>query len=99
MTYLRSVYSDLGNRVLQPPPRYGALQLVSPPLANRAGSPMLGALRLLGRGARTALRWARQRREARRAQRELLDLDDRLLRDVGLTRADVRSGNITKGRL
>jgi uncharacterized protein YjiS (DUF1127 family) len=83
MTYLRSVPSGLGDEAL-PPPRFGA--------------PVLGAVRSLGHGAQVLLRWARQRSEMRRARRELLDLDDRLLRDIGLTRADVRAGTfIAKG--
>ena len=99
MTYLRSVPSDLGDEAL-PPARFGALQLVRPPMANRASAPVLGAIRSLGRGAQALLRWARQRSEARRSWRELLELDDRLLKDIGLTRADLRSGNfMTKGEV
>ncbi|HYX02529.1 MAG TPA: DUF1127 domain-containing protein [Reyranella sp.] len=37
-------------------------------------------------------RW-RQMLETRRARRHLLQLDDYLLRDIGLTRADVRFGD------
>jgi uncharacterized protein YjiS (DUF1127 family) len=97
MTYVRSIPSDLDDTAFQLP-RYRALKPVDLPLVNRG--PLLGrdATQLLAHGARAVLHYARQRSEARRARRELLELDDRLLRDVGLSRADVRSSNImTKG--
>lgn len=54
----------------------------------RAGRfPRLG--RLAARFGRAAA-WIGRRMEWRRQRRALLNLDDRLLRDVGLTRTDVR---------
>ena len=85
MTYLRSVPSDLTDEALPPIP---------------VGALVLSAVRSLGRGPQALLRRAQQRSEMRRARSELLELDDRLLRDIGLTRADVHSGNLTtKGEL
>jgi uncharacterized protein YjiS (DUF1127 family) len=58
----------------------------------RPTSPSLPALRVrgeLGRALGAALAAARQRREYARQRRALQHLDDRLLRDIGLSRADV----------
>lgn len=58
----------------------------------RPTSPSLPGLRVrgdLGQSLRSALAATRQRRERARQQRALRRLDDRLLRDIGLTRADV----------
>ena len=97
MTYLRSV--PLEHQALQPL-RYGALQPVRQPPADRAGSPLLGAIAFVARGVRALLRYGRQRSEVRLAQRHLLELDDRLLRDIGLSRHDVRASSfMTKGEL
>ena len=97
MTYLRSV--PLDDRALQPP-RYGALQPLRQLPVERASSPVLGTISLAARGVRALLRYARQRSELRRARRDLLELDDRLLRDIGLSRHDVRASSfMTKGEL
>jgi uncharacterized protein YjiS (DUF1127 family) len=99
MTYLRSLPATLHDYALLPP-RYGAVELVGHPPVDRAGSPVLGAIAFVARGGRALLRYARQRRELRLARRQLLELDDRLLRDMGLSRDDVRSGSfMTKGEL
>ena len=47
----------------------------------------LGRL-LLGR-ARQAIAWLEDRRRMRRAVHELMALDDRMLKDIGVTRADI----------
>ena len=52
-------------------------------------------LHALGRRARSALAWLRDRRDTRRALAALDRLDDHLLRDIGLRRGDldaVRAG-------
>jgi uncharacterized protein YjiS (DUF1127 family) len=48
---------------------------------------------VLSRAARTFRSWG-QAIEARRVQRSLLELDDHIFRDVGLTRDNVRFGDI-----
>jgi uncharacterized protein YjiS (DUF1127 family) len=93
MTLLRSVPSDLDYRASKPR-RYGALMPLHRPQADRVCSPVDGAILFFARGLVAALLWCGQTIEARRAQQHLLELDDRLLRDIGLTRADVRFGNI-----
>jgi uncharacterized protein YjiS (DUF1127 family) len=58
----------------------------------RPTSPGLPGLRVRsdpGRLFRAALAAVRERRDRARGQRALQQLDDRLLRDIGLTRADV----------
>ena len=88
MTYLHSLPAASHDQ---------AFQLVRQPPADRAASPVLA---FVARGVRALLRHSRQRRELRLAQRHLLELDDRLLRDVGLSRDDVRGGSVmTKGEL
>jgi uncharacterized protein YjiS (DUF1127 family) len=62
--------------------------------------PRYGAVAFVARGVRAVLRHSRQMSELRRAQRQLLELDDRLLKDMGLSRDDVRGGSfMTKGEL
>jgi uncharacterized protein YjiS (DUF1127 family) len=61
-------------------------------VTSRPSYPALPGLRLRGdlwRHARAALEAARQRRRLARDRRALQHLDDRLLRDIGLSRADV----------
>ena len=59
-----------------------------PPAAYAIALPWVAARRLawwLGNGADRALLWA----ERARQRRQLAELDDYMLRDIGLTRADV----------
>jgi uncharacterized protein YjiS (DUF1127 family) len=99
MIYLRSLPAVLHDWSLQLP-RFGALQPVYQPPAERAGSPVRSAIAFLARGVGAFQRYCRQRRGMRFAQRHLLELDDRLLRDIGLSRDDVRGGRFTiKGEL
>ncbi|MCC2663854.1 MAG: hypothetical protein K0R41_4360 [Geminicoccaceae bacterium] len=61
-------------------------------VTSRPSYPALPGLRLRGdlwRQARAALEAARQRGRLARDRRALQHLDDRLLRDIGLSRADV----------
>jgi len=61
-------------------------------VTSRPSYPALTGLRLRGdlwRHARAALEAARQRRRLARDRRALQHLDDRLLRDIGLSRADL----------
>src|SRR5262245_28660977 len=95
VTYQRTVPSVPGRSALQPLPRYGALEPLHQPWVGRASSAVLGAILLLARVCGTLLRYWRQTSEARRARQHLLELDDRLLKDIGVTRADVRFGNNT----
>ena len=93
MTFLRSVPSDLDDRASKSA-RHGALMPFHRPQAGRVCSPVVSAILFFTHGLVATLLWCGQTIEARRAQEHLLELDDRLLRDVGLTRADVRFGNI-----
>jgi uncharacterized protein YjiS (DUF1127 family) len=86
MAYLHSVLSAPNHPAFQPP-RYGARM----PLR----LPQVDAIILFARGLAAALlRYGRQANEARRRRTHLLELDDHLFRDVGLSRADLRFGNI-----
>jgi uncharacterized protein YjiS (DUF1127 family) len=61
-------------------------------VTSRPSYPALPGLRLRGdlwRHASAALDAARRRRQLARDRRALQQLDDRLLRDIGLSRADV----------
>jgi uncharacterized protein YjiS (DUF1127 family) len=95
MTFLRSVPSDLDYRAFKPL-RYGALMPLCRRQADRVCAPAVGAILFLARGLVAALLRCGQAIEARRVRQHLLELDDHLLRDVGLTRADVRFGNIAE---
>jgi uncharacterized protein YjiS (DUF1127 family) len=81
MIHLRSLPSHLDIRAFQPP-RYDAPH-VRWPTVRTILAYACGAIAAV-------LRHGRQTIEARRIQKHLLELDDRLLRDVGLTRTDVR---------
>lgn len=86
MAYLHSVPSDLDYAAFRPP---------RAPQADRAGTPVARAVLLFARGlVETLPRDARQTTAAGRVRTQLLELDDHLLRDIGLTRTDVRFGNI-----
>jgi uncharacterized protein YjiS (DUF1127 family) len=86
MAYLHSVPSAADHAAFLPP---------CAPRADRAGTPVVSAILLFARGLVATLpRHGRQTIEARRVRTHLLELDDHLLRDVGLTRADVRFGSI-----
>ena len=99
MTYLRSLPATLHDYALLPP-RYGVVEPVHQPSVDRAGSPVLGTIASVSRGVQALLHYVRQRRELRLARKQLVELDDRLLRDIGLSRDDVRSGSfMTKGEL
>jgi uncharacterized protein YjiS (DUF1127 family) len=93
MTHLHSVPSDVNDQTFQPP-RYGARPTFRQPEPDLVGSPVIGAILFLARAFVMPLRSGRKAIEARRAQKHLMELDDRLLRDIGLTRADVDSGNV-----
>ena len=61
-------------------------------VTSRPSQPALPGLRLRGdpwRHVSTALEALRRRRQLARERRALQQLDDRLLRDIGLSRADV----------
>jgi len=61
-------------------------------VTSRPSYPALPGLRLRGdlwRGVSAALEAGRRRRQLARDRRALQQLDDRLLRDIGLSRADV----------
>jgi uncharacterized protein YjiS (DUF1127 family) len=86
MAYLHSVPSAPDHAAVLPP---------RAPLADRAGTPVVRAILFFARGLVATLpRHGRQTIETRQARTQLLELDDHLLRDVGLTRVDVRFGNI-----
>jgi uncharacterized protein YjiS (DUF1127 family) len=102
MTYLRHVPSDLGYEAFPSPHDDApvALYRLTParPIAAvarrrwpRADTVFLAALGLI----ETLLQRRRQRSQARRVRDRLSELDDRLLRDIGLTRADVSFGDIS----
>ena len=93
MTFLRSVPSNLDDRAFKPL-RYGALMPFRRPQADRVCSPVVSAVLFFARGLVVTLLRCGQAIEARRVRAHLLELDDHLLSDVGLTRADVRFGNI-----
>jgi uncharacterized protein YjiS (DUF1127 family) len=93
MTFLRSVPSDLDDRALKPL-RYGALMRLRRRQAVPICAPAVGAILFFARGLVATLLRCGQAIEARRVRQHLLELDDHLLKDVGLTRADVCSGNI-----
>lgn len=88
MTYLHSVPSDLDYEAFQPP-RYGApVALHRPPAAHirtQVGTVLYAAVGLIV----SLFRYWRQAIEARRAGHRLMQLDDHLLRDIGLSRTDV----------
>ena len=55
----------------------------------RGGTRSGGALAALGRRAAALLRRSRDRFADRRAAEQLAQLDDRMLHDIGLARADI----------
>ena len=93
MTFLRSVPSDQDDRAFKPL-RYGALMPFRRPQADRVRSPVVSAVLFFARGLVATLLRCGQAIETRRVPAHLLELDDHLLSDVGLTRADVRFDNI-----
>ncbi len=93
MTFLRAVPSDLDDRAFKPL-RYGALMPLRRPQADRICAPAVSAILFFARDLVATLLRCGQAIEARRVRAHLLELDDHLLGDVGLTRADVRFGNI-----
>ena len=93
MTFLRSVPFGLDYRALKPL-RYGTLMRLCRRQAVRICAPAVGAIIFFARGLVAMLLRCGQAFEARRVRTHLLELDDHLLSDVGLTRADVRFGNI-----
>jgi hypothetical protein len=84
MTYLRTVPSGLDHEAFQPP-RYGSLVPLRRPAPVRSRTPLVGAVLFATLGLVVALpRCGRQAVEARRARHHLMQLDDHLLRDIGL---------------
>ena len=64
---------------------------IQTPIAAAGGAPILRAARRWRRRLLAALIRAAMERDARfRTARQLAEMDDRLLRDIGLTRDDVR---------
>jgi uncharacterized protein YjiS (DUF1127 family) len=93
MTRLHSVPSDLNDQTFQPP-RHGAFLNFHHPAPDLVGSPVAVAILFLARAFTKLLRSGRRTIEARRAQKHLMELDDHLLKDIGLTRADVHFSNV-----
>ncbi|MBV8192907.1 MAG: DUF1127 domain-containing protein [Alphaproteobacteria bacterium] len=95
MTYLRSVPSHFDNVFRSPlyeRPARPAEPGVSGQLAEAVFAAALGLLS-------TVLRAWRQSVETRRARQHLMQLDDHLLRDIGLARTDIHFGDFeTLGR-
>src|SRR5215813_11110580 len=95
MTFLRSIPSGFDN--VLPVPRYERRMIPTHCVGDRqhAVAIRLTAPSIVGR----VLRSWRQAIEARRARHHLMQLDDRLLRDIGLTRPDLHFGDFeTLGR-
>jgi uncharacterized protein YjiS (DUF1127 family) len=90
MTHLRRIPSDLEDEDLQSP-RYGALVPIGTVAGRGRLSPTVlsAAHGLVG----MLLRHCRQTIEARRALLRLMQLDDRMLKDIGLSRGEVRFGD------
>jgi uncharacterized protein YjiS (DUF1127 family) len=87
MTHLRSLPSDFEN-VFQLPP--GVLVPLDQAAAGHARTRVAQTFFVAVRGlAVTVLRAWRRAIEARRARHRLMQLDDHLLRDIGLSRPDV----------
>jgi uncharacterized protein YjiS (DUF1127 family) len=76
------------------PLRYDALMRLRRRQAVRICAAAVGAILFFARGLVATLLRCGQAIEARRVRAHLLELDDHLLSDVGLTRAEVRFGNI-----
>jgi len=94
MTYLRSASSAVDYEAFQPS-RRGALVSRRPANA-RLRMQVVSAVLFDALGLIVALLcYGRQVVEARRAQRHLMQLDDHLLRDIGLSRIEARFGNFT----
>jgi uncharacterized protein YjiS (DUF1127 family) len=92
MTYFRPAPSQFDD--INVFPRYK--RHTSPPVKLPFAGAVFAAARGLGL---PLLSYGRRVAETRRARRHLLELDDRLLQDVGLTRVDVRFGDFeTLGR-
>jgi uncharacterized protein YjiS (DUF1127 family) len=95
MTYLRSASSAVDYEAFQPS-RRGALVSLRRPANARLRTQVVSAVLFAALGPIVALlRYRRQVVEARRAQRHLMQLDDHLLRDIGLSRSEARFGNFT----
>ena len=86
MTYLHSVPSAPDSAAFLPPRE---------PRADRLCSAVVRTILFFARSFIAAFpQYGRQTIEARRVRTRLLELDNHLLRDVGLSRADVRFDNI-----
>ena len=59
------------------------------PAFDRSHSPGRALGRVLLGWARQTIAWLKDRRLTRRAVHELMGLDDRMLKDIGVTRADI----------
>jgi len=95
MAYLRSVPVDLDEAASQLP-RFGALVPLERPAPARIGSNVFRIVLIVALGLiLTLVRCWRQAAETRRARHHLMQLDDYLLRDIGLTRSEVRFGKFT----
>jgi uncharacterized protein YjiS (DUF1127 family) len=89
MTTLRFVPSDVGGIVDLAP--YGPRQPAAQPVAGRTLPPPVSAK--APAVVRTVLCSWRQAVEARRARDHLKQLDDHLLRDIGLSRVEAHFGD------
>ena len=93
MAYLRALQSDVDN-VFQLQ-RYGIVMPARVTRAQPVRRDLAAAVFCTPRQlARSALQSLRCAVEARRGRQQLMQLDDRLLRDIGLTRAEVCFGDL-----
>jgi uncharacterized protein YjiS (DUF1127 family) len=94
MTYFRTLHSDVDN--LFRPPRHGFAPAA--PHYDRSLHGGLAADVLVSAHAlaRTAVGAWRRAAVERRSRRELMELDDRMLEDIGLSRIDVHFGDLER---